>query len=216
MAQIQESGGSDHKGGKKRPKRGIPAVDMTPMVDLGFLLLTFFVMTSTFSKPKVMSLAYPSKEEKEPKPDEQLKVNNAITFLLSEDQVYYYKGQFYPEGNADGKPATQLIESNFGAGEDGVRKLLADENKYVISEKARLDNELKNNKIHDTTYNSRLKTVKGSKDALKVLVKTDDLAKAKNFIDMIDELRIADIGAFVPTDLNAKEYELLKAKTKKE
>lgn len=214
MAQIQESGGGDHKGGKKRPKRGIPAVDMTPMVDLGFLLLTFFVMTSTFSKPKIMNLAYPSKEEKEPDPGQELKVNNAVTFLLSEDEVYYYEGAFYPEGNKDGKPATQLTKSDFGP--DGVRKLLADENKYVITEKARLDNELKNNKIHDSTYNRLLKEVKGSKGALKVLVKTDDLAKCKNFIDMIDELRIADIGAFVPTDMNALEYELLKAKTKKD
>lgn len=214
MASVQDGGGAPAKGGKKRPKRGIPHIDMTPMVDLGFLLLTFFVMTSTFSRPKIMSLAYPAKEDTT-EPKDRPQVNNAITFLLSEDKIFYYKNQFYPEGNADGQPATQLSEANFGSGEGSVRKLLADENKYVITEKAKLDNDLKNNKIQDTTYKRLLNEKKGAKEALKVLVKTDDLAKCKNFIDMIDELRIADIGAFVPSDLNALEYELLKAKLNK-
>ena len=112
MAQIQDTGGQDHKGGKKRPKRGIPTVDMTPMVDLAFLLLTFFVMTSTFSKPKVMSLVYPAK----PEPGQENKnseINNAVTFLLSEDRIFYYQEMFYPEGNDKGKPATQLEETDF-------------------------------------------------------------------------------------------------------
>lgn len=214
MASVQDGGGAPVKGGKKRPKRGIPHIDMTPMVDLGFLLLTFFVMTSTFSRPKIMNLAYPAKEEK-PNDPNQPKVNNAITFLLSEDKVYYYRNQFYPEGNSMGEPATQLTEANFGTGEGSVRKLLAEENKYVASEKARLDLDLKNNKIQDSTYKRLLNEKKGSKEALKVLIKTDELAKCKNFIDMIDEMRIADIGAFIPSDLNGAEYDLLKAKLNK-
>ncbi len=212
MAQIQDSGGQDHKGGKKRAKRGIPTVDMTPMVDLGFLLLTFFVMTSTFSKPKIMNLAYPAKETEKDPNSKPPQVNNAITFLLSEDKIFYYEGKFYPAGDKEGNPATQLSETTFGS--EGVRKLLTDKNRFVLGEKAKFDAQLKNNQIADTTYNSLLKEAKGKPAALKVLVKTDDLAKCRNFIDMIDELRIADIGAFVPTDITASELELVKAKTK--
>jgi biopolymer transport protein ExbD len=215
MAQIQDTGGQSAKGGKRRPKRGIPTVDMTPMVDLGFLLLTFFVMTSTFSKPKIMTLAYPPKEDKpKDQTDDRPKVNNAITFLLSNDRVFYYENQFYAPGNKDGKPATELQETTFSP--DGVRKLLTDKNRYVLEQKAGLDKQLKDKSIADTTYTRLLKEHKGDPQALKVLVKTDDLAKCRNFIDMIDELRIAEIGAFLPSDINGPELELVRAKTKKD
>jgi len=213
MAQIQESGGQDKKGGKKRPKRGIPNIDMTPMVDLGFLLLTFFVMTSTFSKPKIMSLAYPPKEDKKDENIERPKVNNAITFLLSEDRIFYYENQFYAAANKDGKPATELLETNFGA--EGVRKLLTNKNRYVLEQKAGLDKQLRGKEIADTTYVRLLKERKGDPQSLKVLVKTDDMAKCRNFIDMIDELRIAEIGAFLPSDITASELELVREKTQK-
>lgn len=213
MAQIQDGGGSG-KGGKKRAKRGVPHIDMTPMVDLGFLLLTFFVMTSTFSRPKIMSLAYPPKKDPTEKPGEDLKVNNAVTFLLSEDRIFYYEGKFYPENDKEGNPPTQLQETHFGA--DGVRKLLTDMNRYVLEKKAGLDNQLRSKEIADSTHVKLLKEVKGDPGALKVLVKTDDLAKCRNFIDMIDELRIAEVGAFLPSDITASELELVRAKTKKD
>jgi len=80
MADMGDSGGGHEGKGKKRAKKGSTRVDMTPMVDLAFLLLTFFVLTSTFSKPKIMSLVYPAKEV--PEDTEKPVVNNAITFLL--------------------------------------------------------------------------------------------------------------------------------------
>ena len=80
MADIQEGGGA-HKGGKKRAKKQSTRIDMTPMVDLAFLLLTFFVLTSTFAKPKTLEINYPA----DPKKDEdRIKVTNALTFILTE------------------------------------------------------------------------------------------------------------------------------------
>lgn len=209
MAEIAESGGGNEKG-KKHGKKGSARIDMTPMVDLGFLLLTFFVLTSTFAKPKVMSLTYPAKEDVITTPPP--KVKNGITFLISDDKVFYYKGQFYPAGNAEGKPATELIETNFGP--EGIRKILKEENTFVLNSITELNGQLKKKEISDSIYKKKVIDAKGKPEALKVLVKTDMKAKTRNFIDVIDELYIAQIGVIAPVDITKSEQALLDQKLK--
>lgn len=211
MAEIAEGGGGGHSKGKKRAKKGSTRVDMTPMVDLAFLLLTFFVLTSTFSKPKVMSLVYPAKVEDQTEVDGP-KINNAITFLLSEDKVFYYSGQYYPKSAPGPNGPTKLEETNFGP--DGVRKLLAEGNEFVLSGKVELQKKLDKKQIQDSTYVNMLTDLKKKDKALKVLIKTDDKATCKNFIDLIDELKIAEIGVVAPVEIMASELELLKEKLK--
>lgn len=208
MAELAQDDGGGKKGGKKRPKRGPARIDMTPMVDLGFLLLTFFVLTSTFAKPKVMSLVYPAKEEEPRDPNDKTDlVNNAVTFIVSDDRLFYYKGEFYPEGNAKGKPATELTETDFGP--TGIRKLLADENRFVLRKKAELDGKLQRKQINDSIYKKEIIAAKKDKEALKVLIKTDMKAKTRNFIDVIDELYIASVGVIAPVDIMNSEQALL-------
>ncbi len=211
MAEIAEGGGGGHSKGKKRAKKGSTRVDMTPMVDLAFLLLTFFVLTSTFSKPKVMSLVYPAKVEDQTEVDGP-KINNAITFLLSEDKVFYYSGQYYPKSAPGPNGPTKLEETNFGP--DGVRKLLAEGNEYVLSGKVELQKKLDKKQIQDSVYVNMLTDLKKKDQALKVLIKTDDKATCKNFIDLIDELKIAEIGVVAPVEIMASELDLLKEKLK--
>jgi biopolymer transport protein ExbD len=209
MAEIADNGGGGHdKGGKKRPKKGSTRIDMTPMVDLGFLLLTFFVMTTTFSKPKVMSLVYPPKMDDQP--IERPKVNNGISFLLTKDKIYYYTGEFYGPGNNDGKPVTQLQETTFGP--QGVRTLLAKLNSYVISNKKGLDSKFHSKSIDEKKYKEMLSKLQTDRDALKVLIKTDDKATCENFVNLIDELEIAQVGVIAPVDITVPELELMKAK----
>jgi len=92
MAEISQGGGGNKKGGKVRSKKTSTRIDMTPMVDLAFLLLTFFVMTTTLSKPKTMEITMPEK----PKDDIEVpKVNerDVLTIVLGEnDKVYWYAG----------------------------------------------------------------------------------------------------------------------------
>lgn len=208
MAQIQDTGNDSGKG-KKRPKRGMPNVDMTPMVDLAFLLLTFFVMTTTFSKAKVMKVVYPAKPKTptfNPPP-----INNALTFLLTKDHIYYYDGEFFTEGNKKGEPATKLTEIELS----DVRKLLADRNKFVIDKKKIYADQLYKKEIADTTYVNLMTEAQKDQKAVKVLIKTDDKALTKAFIDMIDECMIADIGTYTHVDINQDELNLLNATVNK-
>lgn len=212
MSEIAEGGGEGQHKGKKRAKKSSTRVDMTPMVDLAFLLLTFFVLTATFSKPKVMSLVYPAKIDPKDPIKDQPKINNAITFLLSDDKIFYYTGQFYPDNSPGPNGPTKLEETDFGT--KGVRKLLADKNNFVLSEKKIYKKKLEGNQIADSTYLRRVSEAKKNKKALKVLIKTDDKATCKNFIDLIDELKIAEIGVIAPVELMPSEFALMKSKIK--
>jgi len=101
----------------KRDSRGKKIsieVDMNPMVDLAFLLLTFFMLATTFSKPQVMELVMPVLPDKEDVEQEQpIKESQALTILLAgEDEVYWYVGISEPE--------VQQVRFNTG----GVRQML--------------------------------------------------------------------------------------------
>jgi biopolymer transport protein ExbD len=88
-----DSGGGHKKGpGVKKAKKLSTTVDMTPMVDLGFLLITFFIFTTTVASPTAMKFYLPKDVDK---PEEQNKVkeSGAFTIMLGkQDQVYYYEG----------------------------------------------------------------------------------------------------------------------------
>ena len=211
MADVNTGdGGGGGKHEKKRAKKSSTRIDMTPMVDLAFLLLTFFVLTSTFAKPKTMEINYPAEPDD---PTKNIKVNNALTFILSKDDlIYYYYGEFYPAGNEKGMPPTTLTKTDFS--DEGLHKLLLDKNAPTTKEINALTEQLKKKEIVDTTYKRLVNKAKGDKDALTVLVKADDGAIYKNIIDVVDELNICSIGKYAVVDLGAKEQELLKGMTK--
>jgi biopolymer transport protein ExbD len=92
--------GAHKKGpGVKKQARKDTKVDMTPMVDLGFLLITFFIFTTTMSTPKAFKLNVPDDTAKEEEKNEA-KASGAFTVLLSKDNnVFYYEGQLAPDGS---------------------------------------------------------------------------------------------------------------------
>jgi biopolymer transport protein ExbD len=117
MAELDTSGGGGKKGGKVRSKKQSTRVDLTAMVDLAFLLVTFFMLTTTLNKPKAMDLAMPSKE----KPKEQLpvKASQTLTVLLgSNNKLEWFVGT--PD-----EPLSAPTVDNYG--KNGIRKVFLEQ-----------------------------------------------------------------------------------------
>lgn len=102
MASMDTGGdGGGHKKGPgvKKAKKLSTHVDMTPLVDLGFLLITFFIFTTTMSSPAAMQLFMP-KDTDNKEEQNKAKESGALTIMLGKgDQVYYYEGQLLPDGS---------------------------------------------------------------------------------------------------------------------
>ena len=123
MANIEEGGGGGHKKGPgvKKAKKLSTHLDMTPMVDLGFLLITFFIFTTTMSSATTMELYMPKDTDKD-EDQNKAKESGALTIMLSKDNhVYYYEGQLKED-------ASNFLSTNFA----GIRKVIIDKKKAVI------------------------------------------------------------------------------------
>lgn len=210
MAEIADDGGGGKKGGKKRAKKQSTRIDMTPMVDLAFLLLTFFVLTSSFNKPKSMELTFPVPPEH---PEDQPPIKNGITFLLTkDDKIFYYEGEFRAKADDKG-PMTEIKELEFGqTGEKSLHKYLGEKNKSLHEAVKKLEAKLDAKQIQDTTFKRLVKEAKSDKTSPTFLIKTDDKATYKNVIDLIDELNINIVGKYVVVDIIKPELDMVIAK----
>lgn len=117
MAEVQVKDNSG-KGGKVRSKKQVPHVDLTPMVDLAFLLITFFMLVTTFNKPNVMDLGLPAKP-KDPKqqPDTEIDLTNSISIIIGKDNRI-----FYHQLDRAGLTAENLKETTFDR--EGITKVI--------------------------------------------------------------------------------------------
>jgi biopolymer transport protein ExbD len=207
MAEIIANEGGGKKKGKRRAKKHSTAIDMTPMVDLMCLLLTFFMLTTAFSKPKVMEIVMP--EKKDSKGTEIPKYRAVNIILDGNDKVYYYNGIADPTK----PPIPELIVTDYS--KDGIRKMILNRNKILFKQMEDLNSEVTKGKLN-ISRDSLIKRLRDlrTKDNTGpiVLIKATDKAKYKNVVDIIDEMAITNVARYAIVDLNGFEKKLLARK----
>ena len=187
MAEIQESG--NKKGGKSKQKKMTVRVDFTPMVDMNMLLITFFMLCTSLSKPQTMEISMPSNDK-----------------TITEEQQT--KVKYYYEGEPNYKDYTSLKETTYQA--DGLRAMLLQRNRVAVNEVNRLKQQKLDLKISEDDYRKQLSEIKSGKDTPTVIIKATDKSSYKNLIDALDEMQICNIGKYVITDIAEADEFLMK------
>ena len=200
-AEVQESGG---KNGKSKQKKFAVRVDFTPMVDMHMLLITFFMLCTTLSKPQTMEISMPSNDKSITEQQKSMvKASQAITLLLGADnKLYYY------EGEPNYKDYTSLKETSYTP--DGIRSILLQKNVAAVNKVRALKLQKLDLKISEEEYRKQVSEIKSGKDTPTVIIKATDDASYKNLIDALDEMQICNIGKYVITDIAEADEFLMK------
>lgn len=210
MAEIQDGGGGGggkHGAKKGRKKGGNPRVDMTPMVDLAFLLLTFFVLTSNLNKAKTMEIAMP-KDVKDTSITTKINYKLAVTVLLDgnkEGKIYYYEGKL--DDN------TVLQETSLDP-KKGLRSYVMGRNSPIMTDMKALRTEFKKGNMPDSTYKKRVDEIHKKHEGVApfFIVKWGGDAKYNDVINTIDELKICDVRKYALTPITRVELQALSSK----
>ncbi|MBF4517457.1 biopolymer transporter ExbD [Flavobacterium sp. ANB] len=182
MAELNTGDGGGGKGGKVRSKKQNSKVDLTAMVDLAFLLITFFMLTTSLSKPQSMDLSLPDKDD-DPTKNKDIKVdeNRTMTVILGENnKMIYYMGLL----------ASPIAgPKDIAYGKDGIRREVLKRKKSVLEYSA---------------------TQGKPKNGIIVIIKPTKKSTYRNLVDMLDEMAIAgvDTYAIVP-EFSPEETKLI-------
>ncbi len=189
MADIEQ------KDGTSKQKKFTIRVDFTPMVDMNMLLITFFMLCTTLSKPQTMEISMPSNDKNITEEDQtKVAASRAITVLLGgDDRVFYYAGEpNYEDYNS-------LKEVSFNA--DGLRAVLTERNYDVIQKINDLKREKLETNMSDEDFNKRASEIKNVKTAPVVMIKASDESTYENLIDALDEMQICSISKYAIVDI---------------
>ena len=203
MAELQTNeGGGKKKGGSKQKKISVH-VDFTPMVDMNMLLITFFMLCTSLSKPQTMEISMPTNKDTDKNNQSAVKASQAITVLLSgKDSIFYYEGQ--PKYN-DYK--TLKITSYKP---DGLRGFLLKRNVEAVEKINDLKRKKLNREISDIDFTKQVSEIKNGKKTPTVIIKATDQATYRNLIDALDEMSICSIGKYVIDKITPGDKVLIK------
>lgn len=204
MADIQVED-KNKKGKKPKLKKVATHVDFTPMVDLGFLLITFFMLATSMVKPQTMEISVPAKSENLKEEDQnKVKASQAITILIDQDNgIYYYFG------TAENGVDPQLVESNYSSSTGGIREMLVQRNIDVIRQINQLKADTERKLVSEEEYTQKLKEYKESKTAPTVLIMATEESTYKNLVDVLDEMHICNIARYAIVDITPYDTGLI-------
>ena len=204
---IQEEKG---KGGKKRAKKLPPHMDMTPMVDLMMLLITFFMLTTSMSKPKVMDITLPDKITDPNQEAPKISASRTLNIILGpENKIYWYPGGVKPEDYNNLPP---LMETDFSA--TGIRQLLLERNRALFKKIDDFNQQVISGKIEisQDSVAGAIRSLKNIDDTGPiVLIKAYKAANYGNFVDILDEMNICGIARYTFVDIAWYEEKMVEA-----
>lgn len=201
-AEIQQK----DSGGKKKAghmKKLSTRIDFTPMVDMIMLLLTFFMLATSMSKPQTMEIGMPTKDKIEDKDKNEAKASEAVTLYLSKDhKVYYFMG------------IPDLVKPNFLKQTDfspeGLRKILLEKNAAIVTKVMELKEKKLKLQVSQEEYEKQLAVLKSSPGTPVVVIKPLDNSTYNDMISTLDEMLICNVGKYAITELEANDKLLLK------
>ena len=203
-----------------KQKKMSSRVDFTPMVDMMMLLITFFMLCTTLSKPQAMQLTMPSNDKNVQDEDKSAaKASHTITLILAGNNKIYHI-----DGLPNYEDPTCLKETTWG--KDGIRKVLmshvteegiAPVAKIMVAKQKLDEKKIKYNMV-DSIYQKELSELKngninGEKiPTLTIIIKPLDTASYKNMVDALDEMQICSIGTYVIDKISEDDQKLLNLK----
>ena len=200
-------------------------VDFTPMVDMLMLLITFFMLCTSLSKPQTMELTMPSNDENtQEEQKNEAKASETVTLYVTADNKIYY-GEGIPKYD----DPTWIKETTWGS--DGIRKVLRDhateqgirpvQRIGLAVRELNMQRQKNPNQYPDSIYQKELSKLKagnlkeGKIPTLTIVIKPTDNATYKNMVDALDEMQILTIGTYVIDKINADDEKLLDSKNVK-
>jgi biopolymer transport protein ExbD len=181
MAELDTSGGGHKKGpGVKKGKKLSTRVDLTPMVDLGFLLITFFIFTTTMSQPTAFKLFLPD-DKVIPEDQNKAKESGVLTIMMGADNhIYYYEGQLKSDGS-------NFLSASYN-GENSIREI-------ILKKKA--------------DVRSRSRDAENPEKDFVVVIKPSADCNYQNVVDILDEMAINVVKKYALVDISEGEAQLV-------
>jgi biopolymer transport protein ExbD len=181
------------------------------MVDLMCLLIVFFMLTTAFSKAKVMEINLPEKI-KDPTKQEAPKISASRTLniiLGPNDKIYWYPGGVKPEQYNNLPPVREI---DFSA--DGIRNMLLERNRALFKKIDDFNNQVTTGKIvikQDSVLGAIRQLKKDDDTGPIVLIKAYKEANYGNFVDILDEMNICGIARYTFVDIAFYEEKMVEA-----
>ena len=206
---IQEEKG---KGGKRKRPKHPPRLDMTPMVDLMCLLITFFMLTTAFSKSKIMDITLPDKITDPNQEPPKISASRTLNIILGpENKLFWYPGAVKQEDYNNLPP---VLETDFSA--TGIRQLLLERNRALFKKIDDFNQQVLTGKLEiaQDSVQGAIRQLKNVDDTGPiVLIKAYKAANYGNFVDILDEMNICGIARYTFVDIAWYEEKMVEMAT---